>query len=222
MAHITLVLVTLTSHWGECSTLLSGQGACKPNSVPPLQAVTAIPLGRRLPAASSGLPGSGAGRPECSPIWPCSGWGLHGRPVSGTPVRSYRTISPLPPALRGARGRYVSVALSVGSRRPAVSRHPVRWSSDFPPAGSPRAHPPAAVRPPDPLDRTTWPSSSAGAGPTEASHAGRPRAAPPPTVARARSRAPRMAATPPPPRPVGPRPPVQGAVCACCRMRGRW
>ncbi len=31
-------------------------------------------------------------------------------------------------------GGIVSVALSVGSRRPAVNRHPVRWSSDFPPA----------------------------------------------------------------------------------------
>ncbi len=100
-----------------------------------------------MPAASSSLPGSGAGHPERSPIWPCSGWGFHGRPVTRTPVRSYRTISPLPP--RRAEGwRYVSVALSVGSRRPAVSRHPARWSSDFPPAGT-RGCPPAAVRPPD-------------------------------------------------------------------------
>ena len=38
----------------------------------------------------------GAGHAWCLPIWPCFGWGLHGRPVTGTPVRSYRTISPLP------------------------------------------------------------------------------------------------------------------------------
>lgn len=37
---------------------------------------------------------SGQRRP--SPIWPCSGWGLPGRPVTRPPVRSYRTVSPLP------------------------------------------------------------------------------------------------------------------------------
>ena len=36
------------------------------------------------------------GRAPSSPIWPCSRRGLHGRTVTGTPVRSYRTISPLP------------------------------------------------------------------------------------------------------------------------------
>ena len=45
---------------------------------------------------------------------------------------SYRTISPLPPAAGGDRRRYVSVALSVGSRRPGVTWHPARWSPDFP------------------------------------------------------------------------------------------
>ena len=37
-----------------------------------------------------------AGWALCSPIWPCSGWGLHGRPVTRPPVGSYPTISPLP------------------------------------------------------------------------------------------------------------------------------
>ena len=30
------------------------------------------------------------------PAWPCTGWGLPGRRVTATPVRSYRTFSPLP------------------------------------------------------------------------------------------------------------------------------
>jgi len=65
-------------------------------------------------------------------------------------VGSYPTVSPLPvsvafPALRPARriiGGLLSVALSIASRRPAVSRHPALWSPDFPPptqrAGSDR------------------------------------------------------------------------------------
>jgi hypothetical protein len=40
----------------------------------------------------------GPGAPS-SPIWPCTGWGLPGRSVATAPVRSYRTISPLPVGL---------------------------------------------------------------------------------------------------------------------------
>ena len=47
-------------------------------------------------------------------------------------VRSYRTISPLPPPKRV--GGIFSVALSVGLRPPGVTWHPVLWSPDFPPA----------------------------------------------------------------------------------------
>ena len=49
-------------------------------------------------------------------------------------------------ALTRRSGRYVSVALSVASQRPAVSRHPALWSSDFPLA-PPKRH----KRPPGPL-----------------------------------------------------------------------
>ena len=51
---------------------LGCQGACKPNSVPRPRAheaaAAAIHLGRRLPAASSDLPGDGAGHPSRPPI----------------------------------------------------------------------------------------------------------------------------------------------------------
>ena len=72
----------------------------------------------------------------CLPIWPCSRWGLPCRPVARLAVRSYRTISPLPrvrPPFRGRTvRRYLSVALSVGSRRPGVTWHRALWSPDFP------------------------------------------------------------------------------------------
>src|SRR5581483_1883079 len=57
--------------------------------------VAAIPLGRRLPAGSSGLPGGlgRAGRPP--PVWPCSGWGLPSRP--GHPGRWCALTAPLHP-----------------------------------------------------------------------------------------------------------------------------
>jgi len=93
-------------------------------------------------------PTRGRGRASlCPSIWPCTGWGLPGRPVTRPPVSSYLTISPLPaPAIRHAdshwqsrfhylmagRWRYVSVALSVGSPLLGVTQHPARWSSDFP------------------------------------------------------------------------------------------
>ena len=77
-----------------------------------------------------------------SPIWPCSGWGLPGQPVTRLPVVSYTTFSPLPaparllarePATRAQNGRrYVSVALSLRSPSLGVTQHPALWSPDFP------------------------------------------------------------------------------------------
>ncbi len=49
--------------------------------------------------------------------------------VTSGPVRSYRTLSPLPVETGGL----LSAALVVGSRPPAVSWHPALWSPDFPP-----------------------------------------------------------------------------------------
>src|ERR1700728_1646551 len=55
-------------------------------------------------------------------------------------VRSYRTVSPLPVrARRPAIGGFLSVALSCGSPRLAVSQHPALWSPDLPrPAPAPK------------------------------------------------------------------------------------
>ncbi len=78
------------------------------------------------------------------PIWSCSRWGLPCRSVARLAVRSYRTISPLP-AFRRRRRRYLSVALSVGLRRPGVTWHLALWSPDFP-------------RHPRRDDATVWPA----------------------------------------------------------------
>ncbi len=94
---------------------------------------------------SSGMPvarhlmrptrGSSRGGPPLSPAWPCSGWGLpcpggypHGRWALTPPFHPYRQ----PHARAPAAGGLFSVALSVGFRRPGVTRHPALRSSDFP------------------------------------------------------------------------------------------
>lgn len=64
------------------------------------------------------------------PIWSCSRWGLPCRSVTELAVRSYRTISPLPNP-RKEYWRYLSVALSVDSRRPGVTWHLALWSRTF-------------------------------------------------------------------------------------------
>src|SRR5206468_10894693 len=85
-----------TSHTPVAPLLVSGfwllvserQTAGKPGSVLPSQAGMAIPLGRRSPDASRGLPGRRLGNEAwgpslatlAAPIWPCSRWGLPCRP----------------------------------------------------------------------------------------------------------------------------------------------
>ncbi len=95
-----------------------------------------------LPASSS-LPGTQMARATPRPLFGLAPSGVcHATSVTSGPVRSYRTLSPLPvrPArTRAAIGGLLSAALSVASRRPGVTRHPALWSSDFPPATLERA-----------------------------------------------------------------------------------
>ncbi len=51
-----------------------------------------------------------------------------GHPAAGELLPHHFTLTPT------KSGRYVSVALSVGSPLLGVTQHPARWSSDFPPA----------------------------------------------------------------------------------------
>ena len=101
--------------------------ACKPGSV-----VDSHSSRRRVTATLKQPTRRHRGPRHCLPIWSCSRWGLPCRSVAGLAVRSYRTISPLPAPGCPGRWRYLSVALSVGSRRPGVTWHRALWSPDFP------------------------------------------------------------------------------------------
>ena len=69
----------------------------------------------------------------CFPIWSCSRWGLpcHGccHPRGALLPHHFTLTGTACAALR----RYLSVALSVGSRPPGVTWHRALWSPDFPP-----------------------------------------------------------------------------------------
>ncbi len=92
-----------------------------------------IPLGVTLPQRSSSLPGSNADHAN-APLFGLAPDGVYrAGPVTSPAVGSYPTVSPLPVPCKMAIGGLLSVALSVASRRPAVSRHPVLRGPDFPP-----------------------------------------------------------------------------------------
>ena len=104
------------------SAKMSVSDACKPSSV----------IGGHLsrPVVTSGFkrnPESLTGRLKRSFV-SCSEWGLHRGQVARPRVSSYLTFPPL--HTRGMR--YLSVALSLGSPPPGVTRHPALCSSDFP------------------------------------------------------------------------------------------
>jgi len=102
-----------------------------------------------LPASSS-LPGTQVARAAPRPLFGLAPSGVcRAASVTSGPVRSYRTLSPLPvrPArARAAIGGLLSVALSVASRRPGVTRHSALRSSDFPLADSLRRSPAIPTR----------------------------------------------------------------------------
>jgi hypothetical protein len=123
-----LSLFSLCSEGGNCQT------ACKPGSVPPNSAEMAIHLGRPLPDASrdrperrcEGPPGS-TGKPAlpAAPTWSCSRWGLPSRRRCrrrGALLPHHFTLASGSPESRPDR-RCVSVALSLGSPPPGVTRH---------------------------------------------------------------------------------------------------
>jgi hypothetical protein len=79
------------------------------------------------------LPKSLRGGPPMSHAWPCSEWGLPSR--SGHPDRWCALTAPFHPYLCepwSAIGGLLSVALSCGSPRLAVSQHPALRSPDLP------------------------------------------------------------------------------------------
>ena len=117
---------------GKCQTV------CKPGSVPPhggprggdghsSGTLVAERLARPTRAAArQARPAASASRRRLPLLLGLApGWVYPAAAVAGGAVRSYRTISPLPPIHpigRRAR-RCVSVALSLGSPPPGVTRH---------------------------------------------------------------------------------------------------
>ena len=100
---------------------------------------TVIPLAYASPRSSSDLPGSPCGPHVAAestarfPIWSCSRWGLPCRwccHPRGALLPHHFTLTG---AACAALRRYLSVALSVGSRPPGVTWHRALWSPDFPP-----------------------------------------------------------------------------------------
>jgi len=91
----------------------------------------AIHLGRPLPNASRDRPerrresSPGTGVNPCLPLLLglAPGGVFPAVTIAGDAVRSYRTISPLPPMETHEVGGVFSVALSLGSPPPAVNRH---------------------------------------------------------------------------------------------------
>ena len=112
----------------------------KPSSVPLARGGSFL-WGHRLRRPQAAYPGLEWSGPLLAPVWPCSRWGL--------PCRSrYRSRGALLPhrftlacAPERAIGGLLSVALSIASRRPGITRHPALWSSDFPrrAQGTPRS-----------------------------------------------------------------------------------
>ena len=101
----------------------------------------------RAAAAETRLAGAGpegpVGRPPLCGLAP--GGVCHAAAVAGGAVRSYRTLSPLPAASEDGAGGLLSVALSLGSPPPGVTRHRV---SVEPGLSSPRPEGrKAAIRP---------------------------------------------------------------------------
>ena len=109
----------------------------------------AIHLGRPLPDASCDRPGrrrgnslrrQRAGRPPLLGLAP--GGVYPAAAVTGDAVRSYRTLSPLPAGapenLRVPAGGLLSVALSLGSPPPGVTRHRVPEEPGLSSAARPR------------------------------------------------------------------------------------
>ena len=113
------------------------QTACKPGSVPPAgagpRAGMAIPLGRPLPSAScdrperrrEGSPGIPQNGMPAAPTWSCSRWGFpcRRRCRRRGALLPHRFTLAARPVFPGQTGGVLSVALSLGSPPPGVTRH---------------------------------------------------------------------------------------------------
>ena len=107
----------------NCGALLfkNNEQACKPGSVYDSHLST-LHISAQIKPPYRDWP--------CKPFAPvrcCIGWGLHVRAISRPTVSSYLAFSPLPQTWR-----FFSVALSLESPPPGVTRHPALRCPDFP------------------------------------------------------------------------------------------
>ena len=92
---------------------------------------TVIPLGHASPQDSSNLPGPDAGNVMRSLFGLAPGGVCRAGLLPGSRCALTAPFHPCHASRRTVR-RYLSVALSVGSRRPGVTWHRALWSPDFP------------------------------------------------------------------------------------------
>ena len=149
------LFVLTSSRSPECRTCAMGQAAYKPGSVPAAEAAgdghsSGTPVAGRFarPTRTTG-PETGfpAAAGASSLLGLAPGGVYRAVAVAGAAVRSCRTLSPSPAGLEALAGRLLSVALSLGSPPPGITRHRV---SVEPGLSSPGSTPGAAIRPPDP------------------------------------------------------------------------
>jgi hypothetical protein len=144
-----------TKHMGEARIRRPVSRVLSP---PPQRRRMAIPLGRPLPGASRDLPGRPARKPACPrggrrpylvllPV----GFAVPS-PLPATRCALTAPFHPDPQArVRAPAGGLLSVALSLGSPPPGVTRHRVSVEPGLSsPVGTRRRCPGAAIRPPDP------------------------------------------------------------------------
>lgn len=119
----------------ECPGLLHGDQV-RSRPISRVLSWTVIPLGASSPIRSSNLPGPDAGRAMRSLFGLAPSGVCHAGPL---PDSRCALAAPFHPCLilmpfsgRKAIGGLLSVALSVGSRRPGVTWHSALWSPDFP------------------------------------------------------------------------------------------
>ncbi len=128
------------------------QMACKPGSVPGPEAggwPFIWDACRQAPRAT--YPGGGAETRlpanRLPPLFGLAPGGVyHATAVTGGAVRSYRTLSPLPPG-RSVRAVCFLWHFPWGRPRRALPGTVFPWSPDFPPPGVAKAHRKAAIRP---------------------------------------------------------------------------
>ena len=92
---------------------------------------TVIPLGASSPIRSSSLPGPDAGHVMRSLFGLAPGGVCRAGLLPGSRCALTAPFHPCHASRRIVR-RYLSVALSVGSRRPGITWHRALWSPDFP------------------------------------------------------------------------------------------